>query len=396
MSDTVVRRRLFWSFFILGTEKWLGGMSSSGLHLCSLDFSGSFSFKRGEPHKYRYVFSYAKFEYVQKKGNKIKTRGWEEIAHQDKWSVYRGTKSADTGVMPNRRGLFLHNNSLLCLYALLSSIALLLAFGVIFGIFAYFSRTSGGGDIFFRNAIGIIGIFALMLLGNFVVFLYMTSLNNRILEEPKVAVAPENAYLQYLRHKTFETWLEKLLIRDGDIVKRIRPLWILSPRGFEKWLARMELKGLNVYKIHRTGFLFYFIKSAPRNIRYCIVNSEGEDISHFLEGGWRVVYSSVGRFWRQGNITLLALAYEGKAPLPFKNEKEYIGNAARIMLRAVSSLFILLIVSLAFFFALIYFKAELTSIWIFGAAAAVFALLIVKMLFYFASTVKSARSNNIF
>jgi hypothetical protein len=380
----------------LGTEKWLGAMSSSGLHLCGLNFKGRFSFKRVEPQKCKYIFCYAKFEYTQSKKVKPKFRGWEEITHKDKWSVYRSTKASDTGVMPNRRGLFLHNNSLLCLYALLSSIALLVAFGVTFGIFAYLSRSSGTNDIFFRNAIGIIGIFALLLLGNFVIFLRFTSFNNRILEEPKAAVAPEKAYLQYLRHKTFEAWLEKLLIRDGDIVKRLRPLWILSPRGFEKWLSRMELKGLNVYKINKTGFLFYFIKNSPRNIRYCVVNSEGEDISRFLEGGWQVVYSSAGRFWRQGNIILLAHAYEGKVPLPFKDEREYIGNAARIMLRCVSSLFIFLFISLVVFFALVYFKASLAGIWISGAAATVFALFIVKMLIYFAGAVKSARNSSIF
>ena len=112
--------------------------------------------------------------------------------------------------------------------------------------------------------------------------------------------SPENAYRQYLSRKTFEVWLEKLLIRDGDIVKRLRPLWILSPRRFENRLSRMELKGLNVYKVHRTGLLFYFIKSSPRKMRYCILSGEGTDISRYLAAGWRVVHSSSERFWLPG------------------------------------------------------------------------------------------------
>ena len=37
---------------------------------------------------------------------------------------------------------------------------------------------------------GIIGLFALLLLGNFVLFLRLTSVNNRILEVPDAAAVP--------------------------------------------------------------------------------------------------------------------------------------------------------------------------------------------------------------
>ncbi len=208
MSDIIIRHRLFWSFFILGTEKWLDGMSSTGFNLFDLDFNGNFKFKQGEPHNCNYIFSYVKFEPSQKLSPSSKLHGWEQIGHHEKWSLYRGEKEGGTGQMPNRRGLFLRNNSLLCLYALLSSIALLLFFGVAFGIFAYLSRNSGSSDIFFRQSMGIIGLFALLLLGNFVLFLRLTSVNNRILEVPDAAAVPENAYRQYLSRKTFEVWLE--------------------------------------------------------------------------------------------------------------------------------------------------------------------------------------------
>jgi hypothetical protein len=389
MSDTVVRHRPFWSVFILGTEKWLGDMSSSGLHLCGLNFHGKFQFNVGKPQKHKYCFVYTKFEGT-KGGAKSSRYGWEKIAHHDKWSIYRSTGEVQKA-MPNRRGLYLRNNSLLCLYALLSSIVLLAALGTVFGIFALISRDTASNDDFFRKAIVIIGVFAILILCNFVLFLSMTSANNRILEEPCDVIAPVNAYKQFLNHKTFETWLEKLLIKDGDIIKRFRSLWLMTPRGLETWLSRMEQRGFNVYKVHKSGALFYFTKGTPRNVRYCVINSEGGNIARCIEGGWQVVYSTAGLFGKFGHIAVLSRAYEDEPPLPFKSEKEYVSNAARIMAKFILFYAVFLILLIVVFFALVYFSASQAGIWVAGAAVGICTLLIVRLLLYFANTVKIAR-----
>ena len=237
----------------------------------------------------------------------------------------------------------------------------------------------------------IVGIFALLLLGNFILFLAMTSTNNRILEEPGDAVAPERAYRQFLTHKTFEAWLEKLLIKDGDIRKKFCPLWLMTPRGLESWLSRMESRGLNVYKVHKSGTLFYFIKGAPRNIKYCMINCEGGNISQYIEKGWQVVYSTTGRF---GRIAVLSQAFEREPAILFKCEKDYISNAARIMLRFVIVYFIFLLVLMAVLFPLVYFKAPGVITLIVGAAVVVCTLLIVRMLLYFANSVLIAHRRN--
>jgi hypothetical protein len=390
MPDTVVRHRPFWSVFILGTEKWLGVMSSSGLHLCDLNFHGRFRFKVGNPKKCRYCFTYAKFD-NNISGGKSNKYEWEKVAKQDRWCVYKSEKETQKATIPNRRGLYLRNNSLLCLYALISSIVLLIALGMVFGIFAYFSSSSASNDDFFSQAIIIIGIFAMLLLGNFAFFLSMTSANNRILEEPGDATSPEKAYRQFISYKTFELWLEKLLIKDGEIFKKFHPLWLISPRSFEKWLSRMEKQGYNVYKVHKSGLLYYFIKSAPRKIKYCVVSSEGGNISQCIENGWQVVYSTAGRFKRLGNIAVISKAFEEKPPIPFKSEKDYISNAARIMSRFVLIYFIILIVLIAVFFTLVYIDAANALIWAAGVVVFIITLLIARMLLYFANTVLITR-----
>lgn len=389
MAETVVRHRPFWSISILKTEKWLGGMSSSGFHLCSLNFKGTFRFKVGKPQKCKYCFVYTKFEgpQINVKSNKQGCRDWEKVAQHDKWGIYKNTKGKQQSPMPNRQGLYLHNNSRLCLYAILSSVVLLVALATVFELFVYLGHQSISNDDYFRRAVAIVGVFALLLLGNFVLFLTMTLANNRILEEPGDAVTSENAYWQFLRHKTFEVWLEKLLIKDGDIRKKFRPFWFISPRRLENWLSRMESRGLNIYKVHKSGTLFYFIKGAPRSIKYCMINCEGGNISQYIENGWQVVYLSAGRFGLFGGIAVFSQVFESEIELPFKSEKDYVSNAARIMLKFVIFYFILLLVLMGVLFPLVYFKAAGAIILIVGAVAAACTLLIVRMLLYLANSV---------
>lgn len=365
-------------------------MSMSGLHLCDLDAHGRFIFTPGQPTKYRYCFSYSKFE----NGRDIKhadVAGWENIAHFDKWNVYRTENDYTNKAMPNRRGLYLRNNALLCLYALVSSIVLLLLLGVTFSYFLLYLHPMTD-EVFFRRAVVIIGIFALLLLCNFILFLFMTTANSLVLEEPTDAIMPEIAYRQFLARKTFEKWLEKLLIRDGDIIKRIRPLWMMTPRALEKWLVKMETRGLNLYRIHNTGMLFYFVKNAPRKIKYCIVSNNSGKIARCLADGWQIVYSTSGKSDNLGRIVIISHDYtDGPEPSPFDNEKEYMINAAHISFRYIVVYFSTLIAAVTGLVASAYFKVNIAVIWIIGILTAIMAVLIIKMLLYLAGSMIAAK-----
>ena len=387
MADIVARYRPFWSFFILDTEKWLGRMSSSGLHFCNMNLHGTFYFKVGNPQNNKYYFSYSKFE--DKTSSKRHTKSdWDKIYQYDKWSVYKSTKDAKKNDMPNRRGLYLHNNSLLCLYAFLSSILLLAALGVVFGLFAFLARNDIANGSFYSRAFVIIGVFAVALIGNFMFFLSMSATNSRILEEPKDTAASEKAYRQFINHKTFETWLEKLLIKDGDISKKLLPLWFMSPRSFENKITVMEQRGLNVYKVHKSGMLFYFTKSAPRNAKYYVINGGDGNISSFIKDGWQVVYSS-GKIF--GNIAVVSKTFEGNPPEAFKSERGYIVNAAHITARFTLMYLILLVLAITILLILASIKTANIWIWLAGIAAALCTLLIVRILLYFTNTVIIAR-----
>lgn len=390
MSDRVVRRRFLWSLFIQNTENWLGRMSMSGLHLCGIDTHSRFIFVTGEPVKYKYCFSYSKFE-NSSEIKQTKASGWENVARFDKWNVYRTTNADNKQAMPNRRGIYLRNNSLLCLYALVSSIVLLLLFGMTFGYFLLYLHPTTD-EIFFRRAVVIIGIFALLLLCNFILFLFMTAANSLVLEEPTDAIVPEIAYRQFLARKTFEKWLEKLLIRDGDIIKRIRPLWIMTPRSLEKWLVKMEMQGLNLYKVHNNGMMFYFIKNAPRKVKYCVISNNSGKIARCIADGWQVVYSTSGKGDNFGRLVIISHDYtDGTEPSPFDNEKEYVVNAAHISFRFIVIYFCFLLAAVTGLVASAYFKANTAVVWIVGIFTAGMAVLIIKMLLYLTGSMIAAK-----
>lgn len=390
MAETVVRYRLFWSILIIRTEKWLGGMSSSGFHLCGLNFKGAFRFKPGKPKSCRYQFAYTKFE-GKKCSVKPKGYEWEKIAERGRWSLYRCEKESRPVAAPNRRGLYLRNNSLLCLYASLSSLLLLAAFGLVFWQTVYLGSGNSTSDEYFHKALATVGVFGLLLLANFVLFLALTSANNRVLELPGEAAASENAYRQFLNHKTFEAWLEKLLIKEGDITKRFRPLLLMSPRELENWLCRMEKHGYNVYKVHPSGAVFYFIKGAERSIRYCVVNYENRGISEYLENGWQIVFTTTGRIGGFSRLALLSQSFEEDPVLPFNSEKEYISNAARIMLKYMVFYFVLLVFFMAVLFGTVLCKTAVGLTLLPVAFSVICIVLIIKMLVYFTRSISIAR-----
>jgi membrane protein YdbS with pleckstrin-like domain len=83
----------------------------------------------------------------------------------------------------------------------------------------------------------------------------------------------------------------------------------------------------------------------------------------------------------------LSHAFETEPPVPFLNGSEYVSNAARIAKRCLISVFFLLIVSLAAFLSLIYFKASAAWFYSAGALCAIFSLLTIRLLLYLANSI---------
>lgn len=342
MADYLVKHRLLWTLRIIGTENWLGDMASSGYILESLNFRCKFVFKKKTEEYRRYCFTYNKF--AQPENSKTKNDVWTKDFHKNNWSLYTATEEPKT--VPNRRGLFLRNNSLLCLYAFLSSIFLLIMMAASLSGFI-FDLDRSSFESFFRDSVAVIAVFAVVLIANFIVYLSLSSVNSHLLERDYDKILPIKAYRQFISYKTFEGWLEKLLIKDGDIVKRFHSLWLSTPHGFEKWLERMERRGYSAYKIHKSGILVYFTKGKPRNISYCVISGDSALLARCIEEGWQVFYSGEAILGKTRDIAIISHLYETDSIKPFDDAKDIISNAERLFEKYVISYSTILIIFVA-------------------------------------------------
>lgn len=389
MSECLVKHRLLWSFRILGTEKWLGEMAMSGYILENLNFWGKFVFKKSSKKNCRYCFTYNKFKPTEKCRNDAEI--WHKDFHRNNWNLYT-TEEDKPKTIPNRRGLFLRNNSRLCLYAFLSSVLLILLMALSLSGFI-FDLDRSSYESFFRDSVAVIALFGVVLIANFIFYLSLSSVNSRLLKQEYDKVLPIKAYRQFISYKTFETWLEKLLIKDGDIVKRFHSLWLSTPSGLEKWLEKMESRGYNAYKIHKSGFMVYFTKGKPRNISYCVISGDTSLVARCIEDGWQVVYSAEAIFGKTHDIEIIARQYDEEPVNPFEDPKEIISNAERLFEKYVISYSSILIIFVALLSVFAFLRVPIFAINAVICAIVVCLLFVIKAIISFVYNAAKVHKN---
>lgn len=380
MPDNVVRHRPFWSFSIIMTEKWLGEMASSGLIFVSTDFKGKFVFEVSKPQKLNFCFVYNKFDSSSKHSKSAK-KEWQRIAHKQKWGLYQSISGTNKN-LPNRRGLFLRNNSLLCLYAFTTSaILLVLMMCSFFGI--SINRQDADYETNFRLIILTIGIFAIIILLNFIFYLNMASANRNILKNEYDDKLPNKAYKNFINSKTFEKWLEKMLIKEGDITKCIRIIWLFTPTQIEKWLMKMQSYGYNFYKLSKRGIVFYFTKGVSKKLSYRVVSGESEIIEDCMKKGWQVVFSGTKILSDKNIIAIISSDEVTSQNNLFLDTKESENNKAKILSSYAKPYMVFLILVLMILMAIVIIKLPLL-LFIIVSFIGIFDLyLIAKILIYY-------------
>lgn len=383
----VVKHRIFWSFSVKETETWLKNLSAEGFHIKDINFQNDrFIFEKGEPCEYRYCFSFNKFGHKENERQKkiLDKNGWSKIKEHCKWSLYRNNSQNEFSVMPDRRGLFLRNNSLLALYNFISLMFFIIVSAFAFYIFVFNGMKQISDIVPVAMFILFAAVFIALLAGNFLMFVKLTRSNSNLLEEFGSTLNPAYAiYKRTINKYIFENWIERLLIKDGDIVRRFWPFWFLSPDHFEKRLEHMEKRGYNIYKITKSGLIFYFIKGNPKDVKYCIVGIGGESIDEikvYLEKGWNIIFSTSGQFQK---IAILSKVYDGDSdkPMLFEKKEDFLSNSGRISVKTAMMYIDFFLISLivALFFYLFYVR----FIFVLAAVSAAFCLVqLVRIAFY--------------
>lgn len=399
MATTVVKHRAGWKYFIVDTERWLDSLAAEGLHISEIDFSGNhFVFTLGEAEKCRHCFSYKKYPGSSvtdaKTEEVLEKHGWRKLCHDERWSLYKTVNTSELNVLPNRRGIYLRNNSLLLIYNILSFVLLLAALGGCFAYFAFGSADNRFDESFFRHAVMLAVLFGLLVLLNFLVFLKLSGSNKKIIEDFGASINPEYAlYRHFVRNFTFEKWLEKLLVKEGDIIRMFHPIWLTAPDKFEDWLSRHEAEGLNYYKTGRAGCMQFFTKGTPRGVKYAIVNNRISDLDEtrrFLEDDWKILYYTPGQI---GKYMLLAKSYsQGEEPPLFFSDGAQLKTNARVITLKYLLFLSFLFIADALWFILNYYLFRLS----FGGFIALAVLLITlyavaRLIFYYLRVCRSVR-----
>lgn len=119
---------------------------------------------------------------------------------------------------------------------------------------------------------------------------------------------------------------EQKWIRERQMVCK-RRRWDFAPDKLEHWLEKMEGEGLQLHRVSNWGYRFYFLKGAPRTVKYCFDYQGEKNPQNFLlnqENGWRVVFTSYTGL-RPHNLWMQE--YAGQPPLFYRDEKRQLSRA---------------------------------------------------------------------
>ncbi|AZB43140.1 DUF2812 domain-containing protein [Bacillus sp. FJAT-42376] len=281
--------RPFWSYDIQKTENWLSEMAKEGYSLVRFNrWTRFFFFVKGEPaaQSFQIGYSHLKNDSLSKA---LIEDGWKKEVQSGRWYI------AVNGKPPEQLKTFLFRDGIvkrsLRLKYLFSGILVYLSVIAIFiaSIFSFdffqntpveveesplwFITYSAGG---LAIALGFLCIYSVYKLNRLIKSF------NRIPDttEGDEIVSKER---------------EKQLIKIGEILVERKIGWMYSPDRLEKWLEKKEREGFRLYRVSKSGTVFYFKKGKPRQIRYC---ADYQNISneHYYEmhrdTGWKSVFMS--------------------------------------------------------------------------------------------------------
>ena len=91
---------------------------------------------------------------------------------------------------------------------------------------------------------------------------------------------------------------EKEMLRSGTMMKKTPYTWIAAPDKAEEMVEKLALEGWKFYRLDKIGSTFYFIKSEPCRLKFCVDYQKeisDEYISLTKDEGWKLEFMSVTR-----------------------------------------------------------------------------------------------------
>lgn len=288
--------RPFWSYDVQKTEEWLSSMSEKGHEFVGIDrLTRYFIFQQGEQRKRLYRIG---FDKLKKKSlsNFLLDNGWAMVLQSGNWYVAANDKpSNEIQSYPVRENIIKHNNKTMYLFG---SIFIYLTVIVLLNLLMSTVIFSQEESTFVQSPLWIITFFSagigiiLWVLALYSVIKIKKS-NKKLLGESKHS--QDIIYAQESRQEEERSSRNEIkqLRRSGQIVVRRKYAWTYAPDKLEKWLETMEVNGLNLYYVGKTGSTFYFKKGTPRKVSYCADYQNYVDEAYYAfhrDAGWESIY----------------------------------------------------------------------------------------------------------
>jgi hypothetical protein len=320
--------RPFWSYDVEKTEEWLSFMAENGLYLGKLNrWTHIFFFRKGDPKKIIFQIGFDKVHGASL-SKSLLDGGWIEILHIGNWYIFSNEKAHEQVTSsPTREGVIKHNRLIMHIFI---GILIYLSGIAIFNI-ALLSL-SNLQQVQSEVVESLMWIITYCLFGVAIVLFIITIYSI-------FKINKTNKYLlgnkpQSRKHKEgrHSKVTEKEMKRLGQLIVKRKLGWMYSPDKLEMWLEEMEKQGFNLYRVSRSGTVFYFVKGSPRKVSYCADYQNIADESYFdihRDTGWKSIFVSFSSIQKW---TIWCREYvEGEErPQIYSDKSHYLKHARRV------------------------------------------------------------------
>ncbi|MFZ7943553.1 DUF2812 domain-containing protein [Neobacillus sp. 19] len=287
--------RPFWSFDVQKTEKWLSQMAENGFLLEKINrIARCFYFRKGEPKTLTYRIGFDKMQ-GESLASVLMNEGWAKVLRAGSWFVTSNERPmGQIKTSTVRDGIIKHNR-------IISNI-----FGIIlfwFSMMLIFFLSSFGLSLLSPDSqVEVVEspywIFTYLYFAVLVMAFVLSVYTVIKIHQTNKNLLNEKATTQNTLGKTYLSKSEeKEYKQSGRLIRKRKLGWMYAPDKLEQWLEKMEDEGYHLYRVSKTGTLFYFLKGHSRKISYCADYQNISDESYFdihQDAGWKKMFVSFG------------------------------------------------------------------------------------------------------
>ncbi|MEY9094068.1 DUF2812 domain-containing protein [Paenibacillus sp. RC84] len=325
--------RPFWSYDVQKTEEWLSSMTEKGHELVKINRgTRHFFFQQGEPRKRTYRIGFNNIQ-TNSLSRALLDDGWVKISQSGNWYVTANEQPLEQiKTFPVREGIVKHNKTILYIFAsILIYLTAIALFNLILGSVIFFQDVPGH---FVESPLWILTYFLIGIgIALWVLTLYSVI---KINKTNKKLIGENIQRKELLGRQQVDRRLskdeEKRLRRSGQLIVKRRLGWMYAPDKLEKWLEAMEEHGLNLYRVGKTGTVFYFTMGSPRKVSYCADYQTIADEGYFdihRDAGWKSAFISTSSIQKW---TLWSREYsmDEEQPQIYSDKSHQLKHARRI------------------------------------------------------------------